>query len=167
MPRRRAFDSLSTILTAVAPRLGLAATLCEHRLRERWPEIVGEQIAAHTRPDQIRFKKLYLLVEHSVWLQQLTFLKPDLLGKIQNAAGPDAVTDLVLRIGEIGPPAERRSLGEEENLSNPTPSPEIVELAAAHAAHVTDPSLRAQLTAVMATTLALPPRPTRSRRAAP
>jgi hypothetical protein len=167
MTRRREFDSLSAILTAVAPRLGLAATLCEHRLRERWPDIVGEQIAAHTRPDQIRFKKLYVLVEHSVWLQQLTFLKPDLLGKVRQAVGPDAVTELVLRIGEIGPPPERRPLGEDEDLSNPAPSPEIVELAAAHAAHVTDPSLRAQLTAVMAATLALPPRRTGSRRAAP
>ena len=79
MPYRHFFFSVSSVLTKLAKRLGLEAKLLEAQLRRHWPEIAGEQIAAHTRPDQIRFKKLHLIVANSVWLQQLTFLKPTLL----------------------------------------------------------------------------------------
>jgi hypothetical protein len=69
----------------------------EARLRRQWPDIVGEPIAAHTRPDQVRFKKLYVLVHNSVWLQQLTFLKPVLLDKVNcDGRASQLVTELVL-----------------------------------------------------------------------
>ena len=58
-------------------------------------------MASHTWPAQIRFKKLYLIVRNSVWLQQLTFLKPALLAKLQAESGADFVTDLACRVGEI------------------------------------------------------------------
>ena len=46
-------------------------------------------MGSHTWPAQIRFKKLYLVVRNSVWLQQLTFLKPALLAKLQAESGPN------------------------------------------------------------------------------
>jgi hypothetical protein len=49
-------DSFGTILAGVAHRLGLESKLFEARLRRHWPEIVGEPIATHTRPDQLRFR---------------------------------------------------------------------------------------------------------------
>ncbi|MEW6247337.1 MAG: DUF721 domain-containing protein [Nitrospirota bacterium] len=166
MPAAGSFDSLESILGGMARRLGLDAKLAEFRLRRRWGEIVGLQIAAHTRPDHIRFKKLYLLVRDSVWLHQLTFLKPDLLARINAEAGGEAVTDIVLRIGDFGP--------EDEELRRSTPDPEprpstleprtaLEHEAAAHAEAVKDPELRARLAAVMAQALSLPgkPRPLR------
>ncbi|MCH7566792.1 MAG: DUF721 domain-containing protein [Nitrospirae bacterium] len=106
------FDSVASILRSVLRRHGLGTKLLEYRLQQRWPEIAGEQIATHTRPDQIRFKKLYLIVDNSVWLQQLTFLKPALLEKIHAAAGSlegQGVTDIVFRVGEV---SSARTLGE-------------------------------------------------------
>lgn len=146
----------------MARRLGLDAKLAEFRLRRRWAEIVGPQIAAHTRPDRIRFKKLHLLVRNSVWLHQLTFLKPDLLARINAAAGGEAITDIVLRVGDVHPEKEHggASLA---NSDRPTSSLEprtaLQEEAAAHAVAVKDPELRAQLAAVMAQALALPENP--------
>ena len=94
-------DSLSSILEGVARRLGLESKLLENRLRRDWVSIVGEPIASNTWPDQIRYKKLYLLVHNSVWLHQLTFLKPTLIQKLNGAAGGELVTEIVLRVGEI------------------------------------------------------------------
>jgi len=94
-------DSLSSILEGVARRLGLESTLLENRLRRDWVSIVGEPIASNTWPDQIRYKKLYLLVHNSVWLHQLTFLKPTLVQKLNGAAGGEFITEIVLRVGEI------------------------------------------------------------------
>lgn len=150
------FASVSTILNGLARRYSLEAKLLEHRLRRRWPEVVGEQIAAHTRPDQIRFKKLSLIVENSVWLQQLTFLKPTLLKKINEAAGGEIVSDIVLRVGEIASRDEdvRGSRFEvEHRTSNPELQTTLREEAATLADAVTDPELRARLAEVMANAL--------------
>jgi predicted nucleic acid-binding Zn ribbon protein len=110
-----AFRPLAAILQTVIQRHGLGVKLVEHQLLQRWPEIAGPQIAAHSRPDQIRFRKLTLLVQNSVWLQQLLFLKPSLIEKINTRAGNVIVTDILLRVGEIGgtpsdrPPVVRTS----------------------------------------------------------
>ena len=94
-------DSFGTILAGLAHRLGLESKLFEARLRRQWPDIVGEAIAIHARPDQIRFRKLTVFVHNSVWLQQLSFLKPVLLEKVNALAGEPLVAEIVLRIGDV------------------------------------------------------------------
>ena len=155
MRRGGFFAPVSSILTNLAPRFGMEAKLLEWRLRRHWPEIAGEQIASHTRPDQIRFKKLYLIVENSVWLQQLTFLKPTLLEKINQEAGSQFVSDIILRVGEISSEPQEAHRQDDEDPRLADPSPESLAQAAAHAAAVKDPDLRARLMAVMARALSL------------
>jgi Dna[CI] antecedent, DciA len=142
-----ALDSFSTILSGLAKRLGLQSHLFELRLQQQWHDIIGEPVGSHTWPAQIRFKKLYLIVRNSVWLQQLIFLKPTLLAKLNEKTGSEMITDIAFRVGEI---PERR-------VVTPGPSPESVRVsdaalieARAHAAAVQDPELRTQLASVMA-----------------
>ncbi len=146
-------DSVASILSGIAHRFGLEAKILECRLRREWPDIVGEQIAANTRPDQIRFKKLYLSVHNSVWLQQLTFLKPVLIEKVNAVAGQPVVAEIVMRIGEFvnETPAAESDSAAAEFPSQPT-ADAILE-ATAHAHAVQDPELRARLTTVMAEAL--------------
>ena len=161
------FDPVSSILRGLVSRHGMQTKMLEHRLRLGWTDIAGDQIAARTRPDQIRFRKLYVLVDNSVWLQQLTFLKPSLLQKIQKVAGfqdEHLITDLVFRVGETpnepvhaGSRASSnpRSTATADEASSPVPtSSEAAEQAAAHAASVKDPDLRLKLAEVMANALA-------------
>ena len=56
-------------------------------------------IAGHTYPESIRHRKLFLLAETSVWMQQLLFLKSEILAKITEVMGEDVLTDIVLRVG--------------------------------------------------------------------
>jgi hypothetical protein len=142
-------DSFGNILSGLAKRLGLESRLFELRLQHQWKEIVGDPIAAHTCPDQIRFKKLYLIVRSSVWLQQLTFLKPTLITKLNEKAGTDLITDISFRVGEIplrdqepGPAAPIKGL--------PLVTEAALTEASAHATAVQDPELRDRLTQIMA-----------------
>ena len=161
-------DSFSSILAGVAHRLGLESRLFEARLRRQWPDIVGEPIAAHTRPDQIRFKKLYVLVHNSVWLQQLTFLKPVLLEKVNAMAGQPLVTDIVLRIGEFttdpSPTAEATTAPDPLTIQ---PSPQLLQEVTLHAQDIQDQALREHLVTLMAQALSQPERPPRSARRSP
>lgn len=153
MRYRHFFFSVSSVLSGLAKRLGLEAKLLEAQLSRHWPDIAGEPIAAHTRPDSIRFKKLHLIVENSVWLQQLTFLKPTLLEKINEAAGSQIVADILFRVGEIQRANSEQANGAGEKSGRPRPTPEALAEAEAHTAQITDPELRARLTEVMAEAL--------------
>lgn len=156
MPYRHFFFSVSSVLAKLAKRLGLETKLLEAQLRRHWPEIAGDQIAAHTRPDQIRFKKLHLIVANSVWLQQLTFLKPTLLKKINEAAGSEIVADILFRVGEIQQVNSEKVKGGSEESDRPVPTPEALAEAEAHTAQIADPDLRARLTELMAEALSHP-----------
>ena len=106
---------------------------------------MGEPISAHTRPDQIRFKKLYVFVHNSVWLQQLTFLKPVLLQKINSMAGETLVTEIVLRIGMCPQNTHRSPFQSTADAGTPQPSAELLREAALHAQGIQDQALREQL----------------------
>ena len=146
-------DSVSSVLEGLARRLGLESKLLESRLRRNWVSIVGEPIASNTWPDQIRYKKLYLLVHNSVWLHQLTFLKPTLIQKLNTVAGTELVTDIVLRVGEL-PETDREAASPEALPATPAPpSAALLAEISAHVATIQDPALRDHLTQLMAQAL--------------
>ena len=170
MSPRGFFTPFGSVLASLAQRYGLGTKLLEYKLHQHWGGIAGDAVAAHTRPDTIRFKKLYLFVENSVWLQQLTFLKPALIERINASAGHQVVSDIVLRVGDVHQSARQKEKGknEEEELLSASPPAEAVAEAAAYAEAVTDPDLRTRLTQVIAQALSTPqPPPDRERQMRP
>jgi predicted nucleic acid-binding Zn ribbon protein len=158
---------LASILDDIAQRFGLSVRLLEHRLQRQWPTIVGEHVAAHTRPESIRFKKLYVIADSSVWVQQLAFLKPSLIASINTAAGHPIVADIVLRVGEVEHQMPRDDGESSSRLTKRQPahslSPESLAEVSRHAEAVEDPDIRAHLTEVMVRALANPSDPEKSR----
>jgi len=163
MSPRGFFTPFGSVLASLAQRYGLGTKLLEHKLHQHWEVYAGDAVAAHTRPDTIRFKKLYLLVENSVWLQQLTFLKPALIERINASAGHTVVSDIVLRVGDVALPFERENVATAtvpaERPAATDPSDEARSQAAAYAEAVTDPDLRTRLAQVIAQALSTPQRP--------
>jgi hypothetical protein len=68
-----------------------------------WKEIVGEAIAGQTRPRAVRNGILFIDVSHSTWIQQLQFLKPTLLEKINAFLGEPPIQDIRFKLGKISP----------------------------------------------------------------
>ena len=150
-------DSFSSILEGVARRLGLESKLIENRLRRDWVSIVGEPMASNTWPDQIRYKKLYLLVHNSVWLHQLTFLKPTLIQKLNGVAGGELITDIVLRVGEI--PSRVIAPDTTPAVDDDFAASEVIRAEAlSHVSGIQDPDLRLRFTSVISKNLR-PPTP--------
>jgi Dna[CI] antecedent DciA-like protein len=145
-------DSLSSILEGLARRLGIESKLLESRLQRDWVSIVGEPIASNTWPDQIRYKKLYLLVHNSVWLHQLTFLKPTLLHKLNAVAGGDLITEIVLRVGEI-PSRVVVSATTPAIEGDGTVSKALLDEVSSHVSTIQDPDLRLLFTSVISRNL--------------
>lgn len=151
-------DSFGTVLSGLAKRLGLQSHLFELRLQQQWGDLVGEPIASHTWPQHIRFKKLSLLVRNSVWLQQLTFLKPTLIAKLNERAGTELVADIAFRVGEIPGPTDRSQPSPHVSAQE-SPRNQAATEATPHLAGIQDPDIRQRFTEVIGTYPAPPPRP--------
>lgn len=90
---------ISSVLAGLVKNYGFENRLLEHNLRLGWKGIVGKTIAAHAIPFRIQYRRLYLWVDSSAWLDQLTLLKPDLLMKINAFLKNQFFKDIIFRIG--------------------------------------------------------------------
>ena len=60
----------------------------------RWDAIVGDDIAAHCRPERLEAGVLTCVAESTSWATQLRLLAPRLLERIGSDLGPGVVTQL-------------------------------------------------------------------------
>jgi len=96
-------QSLRPSLDRIAARLGLAPPAVLGPVFARWEELVGADIAAHARPRSLRDGVLVVVADHPAWATSLRLLAGDLLARVREATGDDAVRELVVRVGEPGP----------------------------------------------------------------
>ncbi|GJL54412.1 MAG: hypothetical protein NPIRA02_15440 [Nitrospirales bacterium] len=156
------FSSIGSIIPQFAKSYGFDLKILEARLQANWAHIVGDSLASHTRPDSIKFRKLFLLAENSAWLQQLVFLKPMILEKLNTFAAEAQVTDIVLRIGTIQPSAHTSTHTSHPTIDSVNPTGAAVELANSWTVGIQEPALRAMLVTVIAKGLSLNAHPPRS-----
>ncbi len=93
-PPRRLDDSLGV----VARHLGAPPPRALARLFERWEEIVGPAVAAHTRPVSLVRGTLVVTVDQPGWAAQINWLEADLLRRFAGELGPGVVAALVVRV---------------------------------------------------------------------
>ena len=111
-------DLLSSLLRGTPAELRLK----EGRIWLVWEDAVGSRIASHAQPAAFRNGVLTLHVDSAPWLQQLNFLKKDLIGKVNAELEEELVTELHLKGGKIRAaspapppkPAQRRKLSDDE-----------------------------------------------------
>lgn len=70
-------------------------------LAELWETAVGSAIAKNTRPAAIKGGLLLIHVSSSVWMQQLQFMKDDMLLSIHRTLGSEWIRELKFKIGRV------------------------------------------------------------------
>lgn len=74
---------------------GMEDRLWERKLASSWSEIVGDQLAAHTRPGRYAHRRLTIYVDSSPWLSALQReFSGLLLEKLQTAFGAERINRL-------------------------------------------------------------------------
>lgn len=71
------------------------------KLKNAWPKIVGANISKKTSPIKIVRKTLYLTVATSSWMEELKYLKEEIIIKINDELRNTEVQDIVFRMGNI------------------------------------------------------------------
>lgn len=99
--RRRQAVSSAEVIARVIDGYDIGGELRAHRLICEWPEIVGDRIGARTVPDGLEGSLLWVRVASSAWMQELSFIKPQLLEAIDKHLGaPTLVTELRFHLGK-------------------------------------------------------------------
>jgi hypothetical protein len=114
---------IRSILQKALEALEIDVPLKSYSILGAWQEIVGESVALHTQPRTIRNRILFIDVSHPTWTQQLQFLKPTLLEKINDFLGESYIQDIRFKLGKVSPtipsPSETHVL-EDEKLDRGT-----------------------------------------------
>lgn len=109
--RQRVGHPASDLVRALLDRHGIARELREHRILARWRELVGPTLSDRTWPDGLERGLLWVRVKNSSWLHQLSFLREDLIARLQRELGdPPIVTDIRFHVGARGRVAEDDAL---------------------------------------------------------
>ena len=69
------------------------------RLAKAWPEVVGERLAAETRPSRLEAGTLVVQATSGPWGSQATFLAKEILKRANQALGGEEVKRVRVVVG--------------------------------------------------------------------
>ncbi|HUT55693.1 MAG TPA: DUF721 domain-containing protein [bacterium] len=125
---------------------GMARLSREQRVFLVWDEALGSTLARTTRPAAVHHGSLIVAVKNSAWLQELQFMKPEIIKKLNRVLGKGVIREVRFKIGswpDEAPPGKAEEQGGEEGPAELDPA--VVEEARAAVAAIADPRLREQV----------------------
>lgn len=116
-------EPLASLLRSGFAATGLGERLKDLAIWQRWEQVVGPAIARRAKPLRLSGGVLTVVVGSAPWMQQLSFMKADLLAKLNSSLGEERIREIVLRSGTVNEPYSSeeevqpaaRSLSQEEH----------------------------------------------------
>ncbi len=102
MRKMRGFSSAGGAVDGFLQGQELAQILRPHLAKARWAEVVGPQVSGVTQVSAVRDGVLIVRVKNSVWANELTLLKDDMLRRLNAALGGRVLTDIHFQAGGLG-----------------------------------------------------------------
>jgi predicted nucleic acid-binding Zn ribbon protein len=101
-PRRKVAPSpLGGVLDALVARRGWSRRLEGAQVHQRWADIVGPELAAHTEPVRLHGGVLVLRVDSPAWATQVRYLTGDIAGRVNAVLGEGSVERITLVTGAL------------------------------------------------------------------
>ena len=95
--RRKNTQTLGEVLSEYLDAMHLRRKLKESRIENNWREIVGNNAASLTKKVYIRNGVLYAYLNSSVLRNDLLMMRETLINRINEKAGEEIVTKVVLK----------------------------------------------------------------------
>lgn len=91
--------AIAEILESILKRRGLGKKLKQYSLFEIWNELVGPLLAKQTRPKRMQGNTLIVTAKSASWVQELFFMKPFIIKKIEENIPGAGITDIRFIVG--------------------------------------------------------------------
>ena len=97
-------EPLATVLERVlsGPEIGRNTDLA--RIWEVWDETVGEHLRMHAQPEAIRGNLLLVKVTSAAYAQDLHFLRPKIMDRLNRALGKTLLREIRIQVGLVHSP---------------------------------------------------------------
>jgi predicted nucleic acid-binding Zn ribbon protein len=89
--------NIGTVLNALIGELGIEEKMTQYQILELWKDVVGERIAKETEAHKMENGVLFVKVEDSVWRNELSMMKLQIIKMINERVKRDLVDDIVFR----------------------------------------------------------------------
>jgi predicted nucleic acid-binding Zn ribbon protein len=90
---------IGEVLYPLLKKRGMVSKFEEKALLKIWPKIVGPQIASQTQIDSFRHGMLFVKTVSSVWVQQLHFVKEEILRKLNELSAKPQIKEIRFIVG--------------------------------------------------------------------
>lgn len=140
--------SLRAILRGAARSLGVERAAYAALIEEMWPEIVGPEGAAHSRPAGLRGSVLLAEVESGIWAQELSAQRGRFTAEINRRLGAQVLTEMRFRqtsdwtARTVARAAAGAAAGQGPAAGEQDLTPEEVAAVDRAAAEIADPEVR-------------------------
>jgi predicted nucleic acid-binding Zn ribbon protein len=88
---------IRSVVEQVIKDLHLGKTLLQYKVMEDWGKYVGDRIAHVTTPERVVEGKLIVKVKSSAWRNELTFMKREIIAKINERFNEEIITDIIFK----------------------------------------------------------------------
>lgn len=94
-------ETIKTILEDIFKRRKIDSALNVYRILNLWENAVGPRIARHSQPKRLRDHILWVVVDNSTWMQELTFLEGKIKKELNQRIGSPLIEKIRFHLGEI------------------------------------------------------------------
>lgn len=101
MGKKKSFTAMSDLINDWFDNNNYTQKRTNFDAFHNWDNIVGLDIGKNTKPIKFYKNKLVINVKNSAWIQELQYMKANLLEKIQQAEPDTKISDIILKIGPI------------------------------------------------------------------
>jgi len=96
-------QTFEQLIPKVIKNMGLEKEYWINEVLQHWPELVGNDVAQHTRPGNYERKQLLVYVNHSIWLMELERNgKKQMLENLQERYGAETIKGIRLQLDPDG-----------------------------------------------------------------
>ncbi|MSR22026.1 MAG: DUF721 domain-containing protein [Gemmatimonadetes bacterium] len=93
-------ERVGDVLTGVLGALGLTEALARQGAIVRWREVVGERIAHVAKAITVSSDVLFVQVDSSAWLSELSLMKQDILRRLNAGQKEGRIEKIVFTLSE-------------------------------------------------------------------
>ena len=104
MNKKRSIFTLDEALNSLFHEKNIQDKVAHYNIQTIWQQAVGAKIAEHACPDRIQNNVLFVNVSSSVWMQELHFLRENILEKINKNIPSGKIKDIRFCSGALRRP---------------------------------------------------------------
>ncbi|TMK18045.1 MAG: DUF721 domain-containing protein [Actinobacteria bacterium] len=97
---------IGDVIDDVVAQKGWGAHIALGRLKAKWPEVVGAQVAARSEPVKLEDGRLTIRVEGGAWAAELALLGSSLATAVAQFLGHDLVKEVAITAGSARNPKQ-------------------------------------------------------------